>query len=414
MPADKIKVLNIPLFPYLQPGRKRILPTKRIRPADSLNLKKMIKEIKKSTVSILDINGKPWSVVSVYSAYSPDVHVMLVETSPNRYLPGPEKVPDIEGDQLMPACRAILEFIAQRKINNSIHIGYNWSPRAWGENEEKTGFQSLPTKWHPHIWGWPSLDNPKSINQKYVKLVQSKSLSIPEQRLLGYNDYGKPFGMLIRNELRKIFRKDSLLFEIFPYKKWLIDGRGIYAVSNIHLVNVLKNKEFFSSALKPLALLLEHLTIDLTQILTNMKYKDIDRILVKTEKRPPENWKQLRERPVMHSKDYIISQFKKRGYPLSLLNAIYEPVQNRCNEEGNPENWWRKGFGYALVLSGDLKGFSSKIRIMPAVFVGPGGVVEAQGVILRRPEDKQLSKIIIREKSKALWHLSEYLKNTKI
>jgi hypothetical protein len=49
MPADKIKVLNIPLFPYLKPGQEKILPTKRIKPIDSLNLKKMIKEINKST-----------------------------------------------------------------------------------------------------------------------------------------------------------------------------------------------------------------------------------------------------------------------------------------------------------------------------------------------------------------------------
>lgn len=62
MLPDRIKVLNIPLTPYLPPGRKKILPTKRIRPADSLNLKNMVKEINKSTVITLDINGKPWSV----------------------------------------------------------------------------------------------------------------------------------------------------------------------------------------------------------------------------------------------------------------------------------------------------------------------------------------------------------------
>ena len=336
---------------------------------------------------------------------------MLVETSLNRYLPGTEGVPDKEGNLLMPVCSTILEFIAHRKTNHSIHFGYNWSPRAWGYQEEKTGFQSLPTKWHPHIWGWPSLNITKSGMQKYVKSIESASLSLPEKRLIGYNDYSEPFGLLIRNELQKNFRKDSLLFELFPYKKWLIDGRGIYAVSDMSILNVLKHKEFFSRVLKPLALLLEYLTRDLTEILTNIKCKDIDRILVKTERGYPENWKRLRDRPFVQSTDYIRRRFKIRGYPQPFLNAIFEPVKNRCNEQGNPENWWRKGFGYATVFGGLSKGSSSEIRIMPAVYVGPGGVVEAQGVILRRSEDKQLSEIEIREKSKVLWHLTEYLQN---
>ena len=172
----KITILNIPLFPYRKSGQKKPQPAKRIRPPDSLNLKKMISEIKKSEIITLDINKKPWSVVSVYSAYSPDIHVMLVETSPNRCLPGPEKIPDSEGDKLIPIFSAVLDFISQRKINDSIHLGYNWSPRAWGLPEEKTGFQSIPTKWHPHIWGWPSFGKSDLAKHKYISFVDSKSL----------------------------------------------------------------------------------------------------------------------------------------------------------------------------------------------------------------------------------------------
>jgi len=407
----KIKVLTIPLFPFCKPGRKKPIRLKRIRPFDSLNLKKMIKEIHKSSIITFDIRNKTWSVVSVYSAYSPDVHVMLVETSPDRCLPGPEKIPDKEGNKLMRICSAILEFIAQRKINNSIHFGYNWSPRSWGKEEEKTGFQSIPTKWHPHLWGWPDLDNPKSIKQKYIKSVELISLPFPQQRLLGNNNYAKPFGLLIRSYINKTFHENSLLFEFFPRKKWQIDGRGIYAVSNLSLISILNQEEFFSSCLKPLASMLEQLSTDLTEIFTKMNCAEADRLLLKTEKQLPKNWRKLRVTPVMNSPDYIISHFVKRGYPLSLFNAIYEPIYNRCNEQGNPENWWRKGFGYCLVLSGDSEGFSSRIRIMPAVFTGPGGIVEAQGVILNRPENKRFSKNKTRQKCKTLWELAEYLKN---
>ena len=408
MLPDKVKVLTIPLFPYLKLGREKPQPTKRIRPVDSLNLKKMIKEIDKSTIITLDIDGKPWSVVSVYSSYSPDIHVMLVEASSNRCLAGPERVPASEGDSLMAVWAAILDFIVGSKTSNSIYAGYNWSPRSWGQEEEKTGFQSLPTKWHPHIWGWPSLNIKKST--KYVKSVKSTLLMPYEKRLLGNNNYSESFGKLIRKEIQKTFRKNSLLFKLFPDKNWLIDGRGIYATSNLPLLNILKYPKFFSRVLKPVAALLEQLTGDLTEILTDIKCKEIDKILIETEKGVPKNWKILRDRPIIQSENYIIRQFKKNGWPGSFLKAILEPVKNRCQEKGNCLDWWRKGFGYALILTDLSAGRCAEIRIMPAVYVGPGGVVEAQGIILKRPENKQLSDKEIRNKSKFLWQLAENLK----
>jgi hypothetical protein len=400
MLPDKVKVLTIPLFPYLQPRLEKPQLTKRIRPADSLNLKKMIKEINKSAIITLDIKGKPWSVVSVYSSYSPDVHIMLLETSSNRYIPSPERVSDSEGDSLMAVWNTILDFIAARKTNVSIHAGFNWSPRSWGQEEEKTGFQSLPTKWHPHIWGWPSLN----------KSIKSKLLMPYEKRLLGDNDYSKPFGRLIGNEIKKNFRKDSLLFNLFPYKNWRIDGRGIYAASDTPLLNILKRPKFFSRVLKPLAALLEHLTTDLTEILTKIKCKEMDKLLLETEKGMPKNWKTLRNQPIMQPENRIKEQFKKRGYPESLLNVVLGPVQNRCEEKGDSRNWWRKGFGYALVLRDSSSGKGGEIRIMPGIYIGPGGIVEAQGIILKRPENRQYSNKAIREKSEILRQLAENLK----
>ena len=47
---------------------------------------------------------------------------------------------------------------------------------------------------------------------------------------------------------------------------------------------------------------------------------------------------------------------------------------------------------------------------MPGVFVGPGGVVEAEGYIIRRPEDKIFSEGEIRRKSEDIRHLAEALK----
>jgi len=47
---------------------------------------------------------------------------------------------------------------------------------------------------------------------------------------------------------------------------------------------------------------------------------------------------------------------------------------------------------------------------MPGVFAGPGGVVETEGIVIRRPEDKQVSDSEIREKSEVLWQPAKNLK----
>ena len=173
MIKKKITILTIPLFPYLPAGRQKPPVTKRIRPDDALDLKGMLKEIRKSEVAAFNLAGNPWSLSSVFSSYSPDIHVMFIEMSPNRYVPGPEKIPVSEGERLMKLWATTLELIARRKTVATIHAGYNWSPRAWGKEEEKTGFQSLPTKWHPHLWGWPALSRSKGLPWKIIIVCQA-------------------------------------------------------------------------------------------------------------------------------------------------------------------------------------------------------------------------------------------------
>jgi hypothetical protein len=410
MLPKKVRLLTIPLFPYLQPGEEKSRKTKRIRPKNTLDLRNLLKEIEKGTIITLEIYGKPWSVVSVYSPYSPDVHVMLIEASPNRYLPGPEKIPEREGDCLMQLWAAIIEFIAERQINATVHLGYNWSPRSWGQEEEKTGFQSIPTKWHSQLWGWPPFYNIPEKKTKYSQWIDSASLPPSEKRLLGDNNYAESFGLLIKNKLKETFTSKTPFHKSFSSHNWLIDSRGIYASFNTSVPEILRAPKFFSHVLKPLAVQLEFMTRDLTETLTKIKCEDMDKILVETERGRPKNWERLRIKPTMQAEAYIKKAFKKKGYPESLLEAILEPVRNRCNEIGNHNNWWRKCFGYALVLSGPSKGKSGQIRIMPGVFVGPGGVVEAQGIVIKRPENKQICDSEIRRKSKVLWQLAKHLK----
>ena len=411
MIPDRVPQFTIPLFPYLKPGDEKLQVLKRIRPEDALNLQSMAKELKQHTITTLGVDEKLWSVVSAYSPYSPDIHVMVIETSTDRYLPGPERIPDKEGDDLMELWAVILDFIGKRTQNASVHVGYNWSPRAWGEEEEKNGFQSIPTKWHAMLWGWPQFPRPKKTTE-IAKWVDSQSLSPEVRRILGENNYAEPFGSLIKNRLEKAFPEGTLFIELFPHWDWKIDGRGIYAPFNNAIPEILRIHGFFSQVLRPMSLVLEEIMRELSETMTTLDCSLIDKILTKTEDDllTQEDIETLRAVPTLRPIEEISSAFREREYPETLLEAILDPILNRCSQKGNHLNWWRKGFGYALVLSGPSNGNSGEIRIMPGVFVGPGGVVEAQGIVLQRPEDKQVPESEIKERSSILWQLAETLK----
>ena len=410
MLPDKILQLTIPLSPFLQRGETKPKVSKRIRPEDALDLRSSIRDLEPSTLVTIENGNSAWSVVAVYSPYSPDVHVMVIETNVERYLPGPERIPDAEGNALMEIWASILEFISEREQNATIHVGYNWSPRAWGIEEEKTGFQSIPTKWHAMLWGWPQFPDTGEKTET-AEWVEFQSLSTNIQRLMGKNTYAEPFGQLIQKRLENAFPEGSQFVELFPPWDWKIDGRGIVVDFDLSIIEILKTAEFFSQVLKPIAIVLEQVMRELTEALTSFDCDLIDNILLKVETGPLDvgDLQTLRKSPDMREIEEVKKIFEERDYPEMLLDAIREPVLHRCMEEGKPVDWWRRGFGYAFVLNGSSKEASGRLRIMPGVFVGPGGVVEAQGVVLRRPENRSISKTEIMRKSRILWELAAIL-----
>jgi hypothetical protein len=402
--------ITIPLTPYMPPKGGKPVETKRIRPQDALDLRGFIEELKPSIIKTCSIDQKSWSVISVYSPYGPDIHVMVMETSPDRYLPGPEWVPDAEGDLLMDVWCSIIDYIGQREENETIHVGYNWSPRSWGEPEEQTGFQSIPTKWHAMMWGWPAFP-PKNEGNEYFSWIDPSVLSPAVRRLLCENTYAEPLADLIRQRLEQSFPEGSRFVELFPPWEWKADSRGIHVKFNNPIKHVLSTPNFFSQVLKPLAVLMDDILRELTEAMTRLQCRAIDDILIKTEQGPlhEDDLKVLRRAPDLRPLDEIKHTFQKQGYPDKLLTSLMEPVRNRCKEAGNPDDWWRKGFGYALVFSGPSKGAGGELRIMPGVFVGPGGVVEAEGVVLCRPEDRRMKTRNIKKKSRILWELANTL-----
>ena len=412
MSFKKILELTIPLSPLLHPGETVPRNPKRIRPVDALDLRSMVKELESNTLFTIPISEGEWSVVSVFSPYTPDIHVMVIETSVNRYVPGPEWIPDEEGERLMELWSVILDFIVEETLCETIHVGYNWSPRAWGEEEEKGGFQSIPTKWHAMLWDWPRFPEIGETTN-YAKWIDVNTLAPVAKRILIGNNYVKSFGNLVKNRIRKIFDDGTLGSEIFGSSDWKVDNRIISIQFNSSIQKVLRTSGFFSQVLKPIGKMLEEITRELTHMLTTLDCSFIDRILMKTENSPltEEDLKILRATPNLRPKGEIVKIFKEKKYPVSLLESILEPVEKRCRETDDRANWWRKGFGYSLVLSSSSDRKSGELRILPGVYVGPGGMVEAHQVFLKRPENRSIPRKEIMDKSRVLWGLADYLKD---
>lgn len=405
--ANKILRLTLPLSPLLGKDADAPLVSKRLRPADSLNLRQTVRELAPAILTTLDLCGRPWSIIAVYSPYSPSMHVMLMETSGDRYLPAPDSIPDDEGEAVAGVIAAVLRFIQERADTESVYFGYNWSPRSWGDVEEQGGFQSIPTKWHAMIWGWPAFPAPGK-RTTCADWIDLRTISNPARRIFGAGDYIEPFSALIASRLQANPE----------IKRMLLHGcttgeQGPVCALPYSLPDMLTQNTFFSRLLKPAAVILDGVMRELTELFTTLDCRRLDRLLATIEKGLPDEsvLSELRTPPVLRPKGDIAAAFAERGFPRELFPIMYRAVKARAEMTGKREDWWRKGFGYALVFGQHKSREHCTLRILPGLYVGPGGVVEAQKVYLKRRLDVTIQQHEMEERSRNLWELTEYLKS---
>ena len=169
----------------------------RMRPNDSLDLKKLTDVLKKSLLypdkKENNEEKEEISVVSVLSPYSHDIHVMVMDLNPKLYLPSPELIDDHIFEKI---CKTVNKCIDYMRTKNykCICAGYNWSPYSFGTQEEITGGQSIPTKFHFSLWTWDDLK--KFDNKKEIKPAS--------KRVLGDNNYGIPFAHFFYEKIKNI------------------------------------------------------------------------------------------------------------------------------------------------------------------------------------------------------------------
>ena len=429
MSKQKIPKVTVPLVSYIQPGTSEPIKTKRLRPEDALDIALLIKELEASTIVTKMIKDNPWSIISVFSPYSIDFHVMLMETG-MRYIPSPEYVEDNEVEDLMSLWIKIIQFMKKRDKDQRIFIGYNWSPRSWGELEETGGFQSIPTKWHPMFWSWPVFnDDNKS---KYFTWEERKDLKIPFNRMNGENNFVAPIAERIKDKADELIKK-SFGEDIIIKGTSISNNYGFSVTFKESLENLL-NVKFFNDFLKPLSSFLDDFFAGLTEIFLNgYQSSEINVILKKTSngKLSDEDIEEIRkfsplkdEKDIKKSLEQLFSSLKNEEYSTpeaikelieivrnrekyakcfdkiknelqnefdfdkKAMNELLSEIGNRCKDKLKLPAW-RKGFAYALVFE-ELKENNkevTRLKIVPAAYLGNGGIVEATGVVLKRLEN---------------------------
>ena len=277
---------------------------------------------------------------------------MLMETNKNRYLPSLEYVGDDEGNLLVEVWIEIIKYMKARGKN--IYFGYNWSPRSWGIEEEKTGFQSIPTKWHGMFWTWPNFDSNNgdcdADNEAIaIDFIDEEDVPATFKRLNGgsyfSHDIVKDFQVAIDE-----IKNNHCDFKVSNGISKLSDGAYIIKF-DCSLESLLSSEKIFSTFLKPIAKYLNSYFVELTDLFFKKDWYNLaDNILKKTSDGmiSESEYSFLQAFADLKDDDEIGDLLIEKGFSFKSVVELLAIVKNRRNCDYL--NGWRKGFAYCLHL----------------------------------------------------------------
>lgn len=383
-----------PLFPRNQGYSEGYHLPARMRPKDCVDLKKLTEIFRESLLyeEKYENDTNP-AVISVLSPYSKYLHVMVLDLSPTKYLPAPEWFSIDYFQKICNICNKVVCF-GRNTDTKCLCAGYNWSPFSYGSEEEKTGAQSVTTKFHFSIWSWNDL-----------MPYDNREISSATKRALGDNEYGLPFAKMIWEEIRQIVEQSNLFSEPETNSRSLFLP---FKSSNIS--TVLQHKTLLYSIAEKISTVFSRLSSYISNDLID-KYKNI---LKETENRPltDEELEFLRTPINPKPLEEILSKCQN-NHEKAYLSSLYESMINRFNQKCPDLPMWRKNFGYSLVLcESEFSKLESGLRIYTLPQCGPGGVVEALGCILTRPENAIAKEEDLIYHNNILWDMADYIRNT--
>jgi hypothetical protein len=368
------------------------LKTDRVRQFNALNWPEVKKNLDPEVVTTIpfqvpesiDNTSSNIAVINVISPYTKEDHVMLMDYTP-RYASTPREIPDSEGEEMRAVSAKVVAFQAQSAGVDRLSWGYNCSPLNFGKEEEVTGMQSLPTKWHPQIWSSTLKDSPKiALNDDRVAKFAQDFIR------------GDVFNKIVGEEIARMVAQGTIKKFIDP-SSIRVDNQGFHIGLADGLEKLLETSGFFSQFIKPLHLELEGLMAATSTALTDVDYfklKDQIKMVFETQGDNKAMYQKLQEDPKLlpfNQRLEKIAAMRELGYGDSFIEKLM--TLNRLAQDrsiSSEADWIRKGFGYALVINQDLGAPQASLHIRPATLIrtSRGGVAETGNVALRRSESR--------------------------
>ena len=392
-----------PLYPLFLRGIPYPVDFKlppRMRPNDSLDLKELTKVLKNSLLYAEENENKDQkeeiSVVSVLSPYSHDIHVMVMDLSPELYLPSPELIDDRIFEKI---CKTVNKCIDHMRSKNykCICAGYNWSPYSFGKEEEITGGQSIPTKFHFSLWTWDDLK----------KFDETKEIKLKFRRVLGDNEYGLPFARFFYDKIKDIIISSNLFDEpVFSSSCVFIPFK-----TGVIINDVISNGKLIKKIADAIAQNLK----SLTGIISDSNIDEMYKILKNIEKRllTEDEIAKLKKTPKIEPLNDCLKLCKDENEK-DIIRALYQSAINREQEKTIDDVIWKKNFSYSLSFcESKMPDIKTGMRIFSLPICGPGGVVESYKCLLTRPESNMATNEEVIYHNNLLWDLVDYLKACK-
>lgn len=388
---EKTDLETVPLVEtFLRPSSE--VKTERVRQSNALNWPEVKQNLDPEVVATItfqdpeerDNLSSKIAVINVISPYTKEDHVMLMDYTP-RYAATPAEIPDSEGERIRDVSAQVVAFQAQSEGVDRLSWGYNCSPLNFGKEEEVTGMQSLPTKWHPQIWS--------------NNLKNSTEISLNDERVSKFAQNfikGDAFSKIVGEEIARMVIRGGIGGFIDP-STIRVDNQGFHIGLSDNLEKLLKTSGFFSQFIKPLHLQLEGLMAATSTALTDTDYFDLKKQIktaFETQMDKSALYQKLQEDPKLlphRQRLENIAAMRQLGYSDSFIEkllTINRFAQDRSTT--SEDEWIRKGFGYALVINQDLGASQASLHIRPATLIrtSRGGVAETSNVALKRSESR--------------------------
>lgn len=367
------------------------VPTQRIRSSDSLSYPFIIRNMRPNKVAEIRPGGKRWVLIAPHGGYTPTEHLMFMRWEPDDYTPDPGSIPVQEGEGVMGISAVLAREIFKRSYNKKVVWSFHSSPYSFGQE----GSQSIPTMWHPAIFGLPEFTGEET---PYISSVDIRELTHKDRRSILGGIYNQHFGSFLTDHtLNGYFPGDKgTLNRLFAMDQVQVGLRGIRVPTMVNLEDVLGTPGFFGRFLQPLVASINQCADDLSEAFTDFnpgyvrqRIKEaflgggepedavIQAVLGDITRTPNLLEKSERARRIQF--------LREKDYPDEFISYLAYISDRRLPDSG-PVKQWKRGFAYTFALCQDRDSAQCFMAISTAVEDGPGGVVEGVlGAKLIRP-----------------------------